>query len=199
MSRAGLPAVRSCTLPMFCTIKSVWIHPSMSELKCLSHNISASITCLCSNLSVETIKTSTNHKDIFKSDFPMILMAPESIRVDAHGIDLSIFHVDVRMENPQRITVSAMWYKSHVHMVDIFRVEIDLWCGLLNPQHVNFYCGFCAALLRIYPIDLNGVVKICGKSTANPVSADFGAGYLKIYLKIHTWELAVGHIRQEYS
>lgn len=43
------------------------------------------------------------------------------------------------------------------------------------------YCGFS-------PMDLNRVVKIRSKSSANPVSADFVAG-----------GLAVGHIYQEYS
>lgn len=49
---------------------------------------------------------------------------------------------------------------------EIFHTEIDLRCRFLNPQHVIFYCGFCAALLQIFPIspiDFKGVVKFRSK------------------------------------
>lgn len=46
-------------------------------------------------------------------------------------------------------------------MAEHFRAEIDLWCRFLN---VNFHRGFSALLLRIFPTDLNGEVKIHSNS-----------------------------------
>lgn len=65
---------------------------------------------------------------------------PATFRVNAHWTDLFwIFQTDLRKENLQKITVSAMWmgfYKSHDHMAEIFLVEIDLRCGFSTIKRV---------------------------------------------------------------
>lgn len=76
---------------------------------------------------------------------------------------LTTARTDLHTENPQLTTVSAMWikfYKSHAHVGKIFDIKIDLRCGILNLQHVNFDCGFCATLLQIFPSNLNRVVNL---------------------------------------
>lgn len=61
---------------------------------------------------------------------------PATFRVNAHWTDL---FTDLRKENLQKITVSAMWmgfYKSPDHMAEIFLAEIDLRCGFSTIKRV---------------------------------------------------------------